>query len=141
MTDRQRLLDYLIEHGEVTSYEIRVLALSGNPSQRVAELREEGHHITAERFTRDGRPCTHYTLRPVKKSGRVEDGQVPRAAGESPRGGSSRQGTASPCRSAAATSGEVNDQGGGDPSSHPAAFPTLFEVEEPRRGHYESEAA
>lgn len=58
------------------------------------------------------------------------------------RGTRSGSGTASPCRAVAGISGEVNDQGGGGPSSHPAALPTLFEVEGPRpRSHYESEAA
>ena len=63
MTDTDRILELLKEHGSVTSYELRVQGFSGNPSQRMNELRERGHEIDAERFHREGRPCCRYKLR------------------------------------------------------------------------------
>lgn len=70
MTDTDRILEYLQGHGSITSYEIRVKGLSGNPSQRVTELQDRGYDITAERFQRDGRPCVNYKLSPVSEQGR-----------------------------------------------------------------------
>lgn len=144
MTDRQRILDYLTTHGEVTSYDIRVKGLSGNPSQRITELQGEGHDITAERFLRDGRPCTLYTLRPVTQSVRAE-GSVERSTPPT-RGSrvSGSGGCASPILDAAANSGtgDQDDPTGGDGSPAVAALPTLFEMETTRpRSHYEEEAA
>jgi sirohydrochlorin ferrochelatase len=66
MTDNERIAAYLREHGSVTSYEIRVMELSGNPSQRIAELVAEGFEIAQERFHRvvrgKKRPCCRYVL-------------------------------------------------------------------------------
>lgn len=68
--DRQRILQLLQERGEqgVTTYELRTGGYSGNPAQRVAELREDGHTIDAEATHRldphgKKRPMTIYTLR------------------------------------------------------------------------------
>jgi hypothetical protein len=82
VTDTDRIEAYLLEHGSITSYEIRVKGLSGNPSQRVTELQDRGHHITAERFQRDGRPCVTYTLVPASS---------PPCAGVKPMGESSER--------------------------------------------------
>lgn len=65
-TDRDRVLARL-RRGPVHSTEIRRSGLSGNPSQRIAELRDLGHHITAEsKPWKDAngkrRPGTLYTL-------------------------------------------------------------------------------
>jgi len=62
MNDTDRILQYLQEHGSITSYEIRVQGLSGNPSQRITELQDRGHVIKPERFQREGRPCVNYIL-------------------------------------------------------------------------------
>jgi hypothetical protein len=140
MNDRQRVLAYLEEHGEVTSYEIRVKGLSGNPSQRINELRDEGHQIDGEDFRRDGRPCTRYTLRRVHQAchgeevGGVDNPQESSAlrTAES-RGGSS--GTHPPAASISGEGVETPITGGGAPP-HPAALP-LFDL--PRSGqtsHY-----
>jgi hypothetical protein len=153
VSDRERLLAYLEQHGSVTSYEIRTKALSGNPSQRVTELRDRGYDITAEQFRRDGRPCTRYTLRgeSVRREGPrqvADDWGSPSAAGDVGSRGSDRGGrfvpSAVPDQRAVATSGEVPPKAGGDgPPSHTSPA-QLFEMEPESvrpRSHYESEAA
>lgn len=62
MSDADRILAYLDIHGSITSYEIRVKALSGDPSARIGELIDRGHEIDIEHFRREGRPCARYTL-------------------------------------------------------------------------------
>jgi hypothetical protein len=63
MNDRQRILDLLEKRGTVDTFFLRKNGFSGNPSQRIRELKEEGHNIVAERFTRaDGRAGARYTL-------------------------------------------------------------------------------
>lgn len=77
MTDRERILAEL-RKGPITSFEARVNGWSGNPSQRINELRVEGHVIDAEDFYRvtgdKKRPCTRYTL--------VREASVARAAAD-----------------------------------------------------------
>ena len=63
MTDTDRILELLQEHGSVTSYELRIWGFSGNPSQRMNEFRDRGHEIEPTRFSREGRPCCRYTLK------------------------------------------------------------------------------
>lgn len=46
-TDREVILDAL-RRGPVTSYEIRVNGWSGNPAERIRELKAEGHEIESE---------------------------------------------------------------------------------------------
>lgn len=66
MTDRERLLQHLIQHGSITSYEARVQEISGNPSERVRELVDAGHWIDIEHGYRISRgkkrPCARYIL-------------------------------------------------------------------------------
>lgn len=64
MSDRLRVLDALreAEDGGVHSHDIRVRGLSGNPSQRIAELEAEGHEITIIRENRGKRPGARYFL-------------------------------------------------------------------------------
>jgi hypothetical protein len=150
ITDKERVLAYLEEHGEVTSYEIRIKGLSGNPSQRINELEDDGHKIDAEPFRRDGRPCVLYKLRQdcAAEGPRGAVGVESSAAGTaSSRGGSSADGGTQPTVGtsipAAATSGRGHQEAqGGGGSRAAAALPTLFEL--PRSGsagHYGSEAA
>jgi hypothetical protein len=142
MNDRQRVLAYLEEHGEVTSYEIRVKGLSGNPSQRINELRDEGHQIDGEDFRRDGRPCTRYTLRRVHQACHGEEVGVDNHHSSALRTAESRGGSSGTHPPAASTSGEGVETpvtGGGAPP-HPVALP-LFDL--PRSGqtsHYRREA-
>jgi hypothetical protein len=79
MNDRERVLNALRERGSLTSYEIRTEGLSGNPSQRINELRDLGFKIDGDPASRevDGkkRPMTVYTLlsdRTVGKGDRVD---------------------------------------------------------------------
>ena len=149
MNDRQRVLAYLEENGEVTSYEIRIKGLSGNPSQRINELRDEGHKIDGEDFRRDGRPCTRYTLRRVHQAcrgeGVVEPHQVLGASETVPRGSSRGQGIVpvpEPDQRAAATSGTGCKSRGTDGSRAVTAIPTLFDLDADRpSNYYEGEAA
>jgi hypothetical protein len=149
MNDRQRVLAYLEENGEVTSYEIRIKGLSGNPSQRINELRDEGHKIDGEDFRRDGRPCTRYTLLPANQACPVEGargGPVRLGASETvPRGSSRGQGIVpvpEPDQRAAATSGAGCGSPGSDGSRAVTAIPTLFELDADRpSNYYEGEAA
>lgn len=66
MTDRERILALLERRGPTgaTTFELRREGYTGNPSQRVNELREAGHKIDAEPFVRDdGRRGSRYILR------------------------------------------------------------------------------
>lgn len=64
-TDCERMLALLREaemYG-VHSHEIRRKGISGNPSQRIAELRAKGYNIESKRENRGKRPGTRYILR------------------------------------------------------------------------------
>jgi hypothetical protein len=63
-TDAERLLLALRARGEVGihSHEIRKLSISGNPSQRVADLEALGHRIEHTREFQGRRPGVRYTL-------------------------------------------------------------------------------
>ncbi len=68
MYDADRIADYLLDHGSVTSYELSKMGMSGNPSQRIQDIRDKrGWVIDSERFTRTDphgkkRPCCRYRL-------------------------------------------------------------------------------
>lgn len=63
MTDKERILDLLEREGSVDTFYLRRNGFSGNPSQRIRELKAEGHNIVSERFTReDGRAGARYVL-------------------------------------------------------------------------------
>lgn len=64
MTDRIRLLQALRDAGStgVHSHDLRRAGISGNPSQRIRELRLEGHVIEGEPERRNGRPGKRWTL-------------------------------------------------------------------------------
>ena len=139
MTDNERIAEYLEQHGSITSYEIRVLELSGNPSQRITELTDAGYRIDTERYTRDvhgkKRPCCRYTLiaspelRPVTKPLGVDGVESSAGGSVASRGSSSGSMETSPCRAAAAISGrdhQAAPAGGDGPSSAVTALPTLF---------------
>ena len=65
MTDKERILELLEREGSVDTFFLRRNGFSGNPSQRIRELRSDGHNIVSERFTReDGRAGARYTLVP-----------------------------------------------------------------------------
>ena len=62
-SDKQRILELLENHGEVDTFYLRRNGFSGNPSQRIRELKAEGHNIVSERFIReDGRAGARYVL-------------------------------------------------------------------------------
>ena len=63
-TDTARLLTALRARGPVGihSHEIRRLGISGNPSQRVKELEEDGHQIEHRREHKGRRPGVRYRL-------------------------------------------------------------------------------
>lgn len=135
--DRDRILELLRERGEqgLSSYEIRTMGLSGNPSERYRELVAAGHEIHAEATHRvdahgkkrpmtiyrlaggDGRRVGKNTTRVVCTSPAVISGQRPDGDTVSPRG-------ASP--------------GGVDMAS--SGPPRLFEVDD-TPGYYDQEAA
>lgn len=63
MSDRDRILKLLEERGEVDTFYLRRNGFSGNPSQRIREIKDLGYVIDTERFTReDGRRGAKYTL-------------------------------------------------------------------------------
>lgn len=143
--DRQRILELLEERGEqgLSSYEIRTMGLSGNPSERCRELIEDGHTIDAEATHRldphgKKRPMTIYTLRGgeapndgqasgvLRKPVRVEECSPRDRAVES-------SGLTEPV-------GESGSSAGATPNA-PVEPPRLFEVESTREGYYEREAA
>lgn len=63
-TDNERLLIALRARGAtgIHSHEIRKLGISGNPSQRISELEEQGFEISKVREHKGRRPGTRYTL-------------------------------------------------------------------------------
>lgn len=63
-TDTQRLLIALQARGPkgIYSHEIRKLGISGNPSQRVADLEALGYEIDHRREHKGRRPGVRYTL-------------------------------------------------------------------------------
>lgn len=63
-TDGERLLIALRARGAtgIHSHEIRKLGISGNPSQRAAELEAAGYEIRHEREHKGRRPGVRYTL-------------------------------------------------------------------------------
>ncbi len=63
MSDRDRILKLLEERGEVDTFYLRREGFSGNPSQRIREIKDMGFPIETERFTRqDGRRGARYRL-------------------------------------------------------------------------------
>lgn len=63
MSDRDRILKLLEERGEVDTFYLRRNGFSGNPSQRIREIKDLGYVIDTERFTReDGRRGAKYRL-------------------------------------------------------------------------------
>lgn len=65
MSDRQRMLDLLRERGfcGVTTFELRRMGISGNPSQRRAELEELGYRIDVKPHREGRRNGRLYVLR------------------------------------------------------------------------------
>ena len=63
MSDRERILKAL-RGGPVTSIQMRTQGLTGNPSQRIAELRDRGHNIRAtnHQVPRSHKHFTEYRL-------------------------------------------------------------------------------
>lgn len=62
-SDKQRILELLENHGEVDTFYLRRNGFSGNPSQRIRELKDDGHEIETSTFTReDGRRGARYRL-------------------------------------------------------------------------------
>jgi hypothetical protein len=67
MSDRERIRGLLEQRGSlgVTTFELRQLGYSGNPSQRIRELKDAGYTIESEPFVRDdGRRGSKYVLMP-----------------------------------------------------------------------------
>ena len=63
LSDRDRILRLLQAEGSVDTFRLRREGYSGNPSQRIRELKEAGYEIATERFARpDGRRGARYTL-------------------------------------------------------------------------------
>ena len=63
LSDRDRILQLLETEGSVDTFRLRKEGYSGNPSQRIRELKDAGHEIATERFVRpDGRRGARYTL-------------------------------------------------------------------------------
>ncbi len=64
MSDRERILDKLrlVNGVGLTTFEIRRSGLSGNPSQRINELRDEGHDIDAFPYKEGRRRGKRYVL-------------------------------------------------------------------------------
>lgn len=61
-TDREAVLTALRRYRVVCSLDLRERHYSGNPSQRIRELRELGHVIEAQPMRRAGRNATLYRL-------------------------------------------------------------------------------
>lgn len=67
MSDKTRIRELLERRGPagVTTFELRQGGYSGNPSQRINELRDDGLLIKSEPFKRgDGRRGSRYVLLP-----------------------------------------------------------------------------
>ena len=123
MTDRDRVLQALREAGStgLHSTAMRRQGLTGNPSQRIAELRDRGYRIEAtSKPWKDGegkrRPGTTYTL--------ISESDPGLGTGE-----------AAPSDPPTAP---VDDTADGEPASvEPEAEPpSLFAVPEPESGSY-----
>lgn len=131
MSDKQRVLDLLIERGPegVTSHELRISGTTGNPSERCRELIADGHRIEAEQTHRvdphgKKRPMTVYRL----------------LAGAGGRTREEARTTAPSRRSAAASSGQPETGGVRSPQGEmsagaaaPVDPPRLFEIPAPSR--------
>jgi hypothetical protein len=62
-SDKDRILELLLNRGEVDTFYLRRNGFSGNPSQRIREIKDMGFPIETERFTRDdGRRGARYKL-------------------------------------------------------------------------------
>lgn len=137
-SDADRLLAVLEDEGRITSWEIRTRSISGNPSQRVEELRERGCLIDAD-------PDTYKD--PTGRTRRVVNyifnaGPDPIRA-EEYRSRSGADGSGVGSASAAVSSGPNHPEGetvegidgetsaGAASSSAPADPPRLFPMEEP----------
>ena len=63
LSDRERILRLLETEGSVDTFRLRREGYSGNPSQRIRELKAAGHQIATERIVRaDGRAGARYIL-------------------------------------------------------------------------------
>lgn len=64
MTDCDRMLDELAKAGPagVHSHDLRRMGISGNPSQRAADLEAKGHKLRRVRENRGKRPGVRYFL-------------------------------------------------------------------------------
>lgn len=120
MTDKERILERLRE-GPVTSLEIRWDLRSGNPSERIRELKADGYLIESEDFTYRDRDGTSRRATRYQFVGGAEQRQP--------------VGEAAPDEAAAVVEG-------GERSYSAAPVPaTLFEVPEDELSYYEQEAA
>lgn len=160
MSDCERILAALEARGELTSYEIRTEGLSGNPSQRINELRDRGYEIEGVPASREvhgqKRPMTIYKLRRVgtPNDGRANSGG-PRKFAEGyggsltggavdshSRGGGSGRKPKHPAAISGLTGpeGQGNEPAGGADKGSPVA--RLFDLDPPvTGGYYEREAA
>lgn len=88
MSDRDRMLALLKERGAtgVTTFELRRSGVSGNPSQRKAELEERGHRIAVEPYTEGRRRGRRYILISEHQTGGSKPGErtPARSSGASP---------------------------------------------------------
>ena len=146
MTDNERIADYLEEHGSITSYEMRVKGLTGNPAQRCRELRDRGYKIATENFRRDGRPCCRYTLisTPLRPDNQGRDGERDTLGAPEKESRVQRRKPSAALNSGAGTL-PAQRGGDGDPSPTVTALPTLFAPDEfefivPVGGHYGQDA-
>jgi hypothetical protein len=68
-SDKEKILNLLKTEGSVDTFRLRRDGFSGNPSQRIREIKDMGYSISSERFTRpDGRSGARYTLMSARDS-------------------------------------------------------------------------
>lgn len=68
-SDTDRILNLLKMEGTVDTFRLRREGFSGNPSQRIREIKDRGYSVNSERFTRpDGRRGARYTLMTMNAS-------------------------------------------------------------------------
>lgn len=62
-SDKEKILNLLKMEGTVDTFRLRREGFSGNPSQRIREIKDMGYSVTSESYTRpDGRRGARYTL-------------------------------------------------------------------------------
>jgi len=98
VSDRDRILAALRNAGTqgMHSHDLRKLGYSGNPSQRVAELRDDGHRITGELERRNKRHGIRWWLIEEARvgNGAAPDSSSPVKSAASAPGSSSVSGSA-----------------------------------------------